>query len=182
MKKILLASLFGLMFSSYAIAQEDDYSDDFESVETLSGSQPESSVEGDLQSDASPVLSQTENAVENNKESVLVESPLEKEMEDNAEKERQIAASDAAETVRNDKRGKGIRWIPVGISAAIAVGGCIAAYMFDKKAKDATKTPPTNEQEFKKGHDDAQKNQTVRNISLGVAAAGFVALGVSFLF
>lgn len=70
----------------------------------------------------------------------------------------------------------------IAVFSAVAVGGAAAAYMFDKKAKDATATPPTNEQEFKKGHDDAKQNQNVRNISLGVAAVGLVAIGISILF
>jgi hypothetical protein len=36
--------------------------------------------------------------------------------------------------------------------------------------------------EYQKGFDDANKFQKVRNISLGLMAAGFVGVGVTFLF
>jgi hypothetical protein len=61
------------------------------------------------------------------------------------------------------------------------VGG-IMAVVFNKKAKDATATPPQNQQEYQKGLDDAKKFQTIRNVSLGLVAAGLVGVGVTFLF
>ena len=100
--------------------------------------------------------------------------------------QKQESASDAAVSVTQDDDDKSsistTKLLRIAVFSAVAVGGAAAAYMFDKKAKDATATPPTNEQEFKKGHDDAKQNQNVRNISLGVAAAGLVALGISILF
>lgn len=97
----------------------------------------------------------------------------------------QAKASAAAESAKqndSDNSMSTTKLLRIGVFSAIAIGGAAAAYMFDKKAKDATATPPTNEAEFKKGHDDAKQNQNVRNISLGVAAAGLVALGLTFLF
>lgn len=100
--------------------------------------------------------------------------------------QKQESASAAAESAKQDDDEKSsistTKLLRIAVFSAVAVGGAAAAYMFDKKAKDATATPPTNEQEFKKGHDDAKQNQNVRNISLGVAAAGLVALGISILF
>ena len=100
--------------------------------------------------------------------------------------QKQESASAAAESAKQDDNEKSsistTKLLRIAVFSAVAVGGAAAAYMFDKKAKDATATPPTNEQEFKKGHDDAKQNQNVRNISLGVAAAGLVALGISILF
>ncbi len=100
--------------------------------------------------------------------------------------QKQESASAAAESAKQDDDDKSsistTKLLRIAVFSAVAVGGAAAAYMFDKKAKDATATPPTNEQEFKKGHDDAKQNQNVRNISLGVAAAGLVALGISILF
>lgn len=97
----------------------------------------------------------------------------------------QAKASAAAESAKqndSDNSMSTTKLLRIGVFSAIALGGAAAAYVFDKKAKDATATPPTNEAEFKKGHDDAKQNQNVRNISLGVAAAGLVALGLTFLF
>lgn len=100
--------------------------------------------------------------------------------------QKQESASAAAESAKQDDDEKTsistTKLLRIAVFSAVAVGGAAATYMFDKKAKDATATPPTNEQEFKKGHDDAKQNQNVRNISLGVAAAGLVALGISILF
>lgn len=100
--------------------------------------------------------------------------------------QKQESASAAAESAKQDDDEKSsistTKLLRIAVFSAVAVGGAAAAYMFDKKAKDATATPPTNEQEFKKGHDDAKQNQNVRNISLGVAAVGLVALGISILF
>ncbi|WP_407456176.1 hypothetical protein [Fibrobacter sp.] len=100
--------------------------------------------------------------------------------------QKQESASAAAESAKQDDDEKSsistTKLLRIAVFSAVAVGGAAAAYMFDKKAKDATATPPANEQEFKKGHDDAKQNQNVRNISLGVAAVGLVALGISILF
>ncbi len=81
-----------------------------------------------------------------------------------------------------DEKPSRVHWVPLSISAAVAVVGGAMAVVFNKKAKDATATPPANEAEFKKGHDDSGKYQTVRNISLGLAALGVVGVGVTFLF
>ena len=109
---------------------------------------------------------------------------LKKRGQENLDDE-QAKASAAAESAKqndSDNSMSTTKLLRIGVFSAIAIGGAAAAYMFDKKAKDATATPPTNEAEFKKGHDDAKQNQNVRNISLGVAAAGLVALGLTFLF
>ena len=76
----------------------------------------------------------------------------------------------------------GIHWVPLGISGSVAVVGGIMACVFNHKAKNATSTPPQNKQEFQKGHDDADKNQSLRNVSLGLMAAGLVGVGITFLF
>ena len=104
------------------------------------------------------------------------------EMEEDLKQE---SASAAAESVKQDDEESSVsttKLLRIGVFSAVAIGGGIVAYVFDKKAKDATAIPPTNEQEFKKGHDDAVQNQNVRNISLGVVAAGLVALSLSILF
>ena len=95
---------------------------------------------------------------------------------------KQDQASDAASDAAQGGKGKKIHWIPIAISGGVAVVGGAMAFVFNKKAKDATATPPKNQQEFQKGHDDAKKNQTLRNVSLGLMAAGLVGVGVTFLF
>ena len=95
---------------------------------------------------------------------------------------KQDQASDAASDAAQGGKGKKIHWIPIAISGGVAVVGGAMAFVFNKKAKDATATPPRNQQEFQKGHDDAKKNQTLRNVSLGLMAAGLVGVGVTFLF
>lgn len=95
---------------------------------------------------------------------------------------KQDQASDAASDAAQGGKGKKIHWVPIAISGGVAVVGGAMALVFNKKAKDATATPPKNQQEFQKGHDDAKKNQTLRNVSLGLMAAGLVGVGVTFLF
>ena len=95
---------------------------------------------------------------------------------------KQDLASDAASDAAQGGKGKKIHWVPIAISGGVAVVGGAMALVFNKKAKDATATPPKNQQEFQKGHDDAKKNQTLRNVSLGLMAAGLVGVGVTFLF
>ena len=95
---------------------------------------------------------------------------------------KQDQASDAASDAAQGGKGKKIHWVPIAISGGVAVVSGAMAFVFNKKAKDATATPPKNQQEFQKGHDDAKKNQTLRNVSLGLMAAGLVGVGVTFLF
>jgi hypothetical protein len=94
---------------------------------------------------------------------------------------KQDNASDAANDVAQSG-GKKIHWVPIAISGGVAAVGGIMAVVFNKKAKDATATPPQNQQEYQKGLDDAKKFQTIRNVSLGLMAAGLVGVGVTFLF
>ncbi len=94
----------------------------------------------------------------------------------------QAKADQAASDVQKDKGGKKIHWVPIAISGGVAVIGAAMALVFDKKAKDATANPPANQAEFQTGHDDAQKYQTFRNISLGVVLGGLVGVGLTFLF
>ena len=94
---------------------------------------------------------------------------------------KQDNASDAANDVAQSG-GKKIHWVPIAISGGVAAVGGIMSVVFNKKAKDATATPPRNQQEYQKGLDDAKKFQTIRNVSLGLMAAGLVGVGVTFLF
>lgn len=91
------------------------------------------------------------------------------------------AASDVQSEAQNDN-GKKLNWVPMVISGGVAVVGGVMAFVFNKKAKDATANPPTNQQEYQKGLDDAKRFQTFRAVSFGLMAAGLVGVGVSFLF
>ena len=103
-------------------------------------------------------------------------------VEDNPKQEKASAVAESAKQNDSDNSMSTTKLLRIGVFSAVALGGGIAALVFDKKAKKATATPPTNRAEFQKGHDDAKQNQNVRNVSLGVAAAGLVALGLTFLF
>ena len=97
--------------------------------------------------------------------------------------QKQESASAAVESAKQDESTiNTTKLLRIIVSSAAVLGGGVAALVFDKKAKDATATPPTNEQEFKKGHDEGKRNQNARNFSLGLFAAGVVALGISILF
>ena len=95
---------------------------------------------------------------------------------------KQDNVSDAANEAAQGGKGKKIHWVPIAISGGVAAVSGIMAVVFNKKAKDATATPPRNQREYQKGLDDAKKFQTIRNVSLGLMAAGLVGVGVTFLF
>ena len=94
----------------------------------------------------------------------------------------QTNADQAAADAQNGNSEKKIHWVPIAISGGVAAVGGVLAIVFNQKAKEATSVPPSNQQEFQKGHDDAKKNQTLRNVFLGVMAAGLVGVGITFLF
>ena len=75
-----------------------------------------------------------------------------------------------------------VHWIPIAIAGAVAVTGGVLAAVFNNKAKSASEETPVNPDEYNDMHDRAEKNQLLRNISIGVAALGVVGIGVTFLF
>ena len=119
-------------------------------------------------------------AVAPHKEPLKNEIP--EKLEENPKQEKASAAVESAKQNDSDNSMSTTKLLRIGVFSAVALGGGIAALVFDKKAKDATATPPANRAELQKGYDEAKQNQNVRNISLGVAAAGLVALGLTFLF
>ncbi len=72
--------------------------------------------------------------------------------------------------------------MPISIGSVAAVAGGVMTYVFDAKAKEATKKAPADKKEFDKNYDDAGKYQTLRAVSIGIAAAGLVCVGVSIVF
>jgi uncharacterized protein (TIGR02145 family) len=99
---------------------------------------------------------------------------------------KQEKAKAATEKIKSEessnKEPSKIHWIPISISAGVAIAGGVMAYVFNKKAKEELEVVPMTAEEYNEGHDNVSKNQTLRNISLGVMAAGLVAIGVTFLF
>ena len=99
------------------------------------------------------------------------------QLEKDAEKARK-----AAESASGKNGSKKIHWIPIAISGAVAVAGGVMAAVFNNKAKSASEETPMNPAEYNDQHDRIQKNQQMRNVSLGIMAAGLVGIGVTFLF
>ena len=91
-------------------------------------------------------------------------------------------ARKAAEDASGKKESKKIHWVPIAISGAVAVAGGVMAAVFNSKAKSASQEVPVNPEEYNDQHDRIQKNQQMRNVSLGIMAAGLVGIGVTFLF
>ena len=75
-----------------------------------------------------------------------------------------------------------IHWIPLSICAGVAITGGILAVIFDNKASDAANRIPINHSTYKQSYDDAGNYQTKRNVAIGIAAAGLVGMGITFLF
>ena len=103
---------------------------------------------------------------------------------------KQVAAADATKSMKkkkpadSKKSGSKIHWVPLSICAVVAVAGGVMAAMFDSKAKDVTSgTPDPNDPDgYKKAFDDAGTYQDLRAVSIGIAAAGLVGVGVTFMF
>ena len=102
------------------------------------------------------------------------------------EEQAKAAAKSAAQKSSDDSKkssgGKRIHWVPISIGSVAAVAGGVMTYVFDAKAKEATKKAPADKKEFDKNYDDAGKYQTLRAVSIGIAAAGLVCVGVSIVF
>ena len=163
MKYFLLIILYTLFFAEVSFAQDDEeYSEDYEAIDAV---EPGNSANG---------LSDTQFIMQN-------------EAEDSLTDIRQEKASEAANVTTDGKESsqdkqKKIHWIPIGIFTGVAAVGGILAYVYDKQAKDATATPPSNANEYRKGYDDSGKYQSMRNISLGITALGLLGIGITFLF
>ena len=82
-----------------------------------------------------------------------------------------------------DSAKKGVRWVPLSISAAATVAGVVLAVVGNNKAKDAAETKRfANEEEYNDAKDKAKSGQTLRGVGIGIAIAGAVGIGVSFAF
>lgn len=76
----------------------------------------------------------------------------------------------------------GIHWVPVGISAAVAVAGTVMAVVGNANAKSAHDKRPYDIEEYQKNKDDIHSAQTLRMAGIITAIVGAVGVGVSFAF
>ena len=163
MKYFLLIILYTLFFAEVSFAQDDEeYSEEYDAIEEI---EPNNSVNE---------ISDYQFTMQNEDENALTDI-------------RQEKTSKAANVTTEGKESsqdkqKKIHWIPIGIFTGVAAVGGILAYVYDKQAKDATATPPSNANEYRKGYDDSGKYQSMRNISLGITALGLLGIGITFLF
>lgn len=110
--------------------------------------------------------------------------PMEDNMVDQTATTQEEAAAQAAlaPAKAESKSSIKIHWIPLSICAGITIVGGILAYVFDNKAKTATEGIPVNHGSYQQAYEDAGKFQNQRNIAIGIAAAGLVGMGITFLF
>ena len=93
------------------------------------------------------------------------------------------SAAQAAKDTKSDTSEKsGVHWVPIAISAAVAVGGGVMAGVFNSKAKTESETTPNNPDEYNDQHKKIENAQMLRNVGLGIAVLGVVGIGVTFLF
>ena len=91
--------------------------------------------------------------------------------------------ANVGKSAENVSKKSGPRWVVLGISAAATVTGVVLAVVGNSKAKDAAEKPRfANESEFNKSKDDAKSGQTLRGVGFGLAIAGAVGIGLSFVF
>jgi len=93
-------------------------------------------------------------------------------------------AAEAAKTAQNNKKESGIkvRWVPLAICGAVAVGGGVMAAVFNNKAKSEREKSIGSHEEYESQIDKIESAQTMRTVGIGIAGAGLVAAGVTFLF
>lgn len=77
---------------------------------------------------------------------------------------------------------QGIRWIPVGISAAVTVTGAVMTVVGFSKAISAHDKDPANAKEYEKNKDDIHSGNTLNTVGIITTIVGAVGLGLSFAF
>jgi hypothetical protein len=83
---------------------------------------------------------------------------------------------------KKKSKKKILNLIPLGISAAVTVTGTVLAIVGNSKAKKAAETRVSTKSDYDKIHDDAESGQTIRGVGIGLAIAGAVGIGLSFVF
>lgn len=81
-----------------------------------------------------------------------------------------------------ENQGSGIHWVPVGISAAVLVGGTVLAIVGNSMAKSESEKDYATKAEYESSKDKIKSAQTLRTVGIGVAIAGGICLGLSFAF
>jgi hypothetical protein len=76
----------------------------------------------------------------------------------------------------------GIHWIPLGVSAVVAVMGVVLAVAGNNLAKDAREEGFTSTDQYERNKDKAHKGQILRGVGIGLAIAGAVGIGLSVAF
>ena len=74
------------------------------------------------------------------------------------------------------------RWVPMTISVAALAGGVALAVIENNKAKKAAEKGGNSESALKKNKTDAESAQNLRSVGFGLAIAGAVGIGLSFVF
>ena len=82
-------------------------------------------------------------------------------------------------SAENVAKKSGPRWVVLGIGAAVTVTGVVLAVVGNSKAKDAAER---NSVDLHRDLDDAKTGQTLRGVGIGVAIAGAIGIGLSFVF
>ena len=163
MKIFLLIILYTLFFAEVSFAQYDEeYSEEYDAIE-------------EIESDHSAKDAPNSQIITQIKEEIALTDIRQ-------EKASETANVTTKEKLSSQEKQKKIHWVPIGIFTGVAVTGAILTNLFDKQAKDATATPPSNANEYRKGYDDSGKYQSMRNISLGITALGLLGIGITFLF
>ncbi|MBR3072688.1 hypothetical protein [Fibrobacter sp.] len=82
-------------------------------------------------------------------------------------------------SAENVAKKSGPRWVVFGISAAATVAGALLAVAGNSQAKKAAER---NSDDLQRDLDEAKTGQTLRSVGIGVAIAGAVGIGFSFVF
>lgn len=81
-----------------------------------------------------------------------------------------------------ESESSGVHWLPVGISAAVAVTGTVLAIVGNSNAKAASERDINSESDYKKNKDDVRSGQNLRTVGIVTAIVGAIGVGVSFAF
>lgn len=97
---------------------------------------------------------------------------------------KEMKAKDAARDAGDGLEKMNIHWVPLSISAVVAIGGGVLAIISDNKAKTECDKGVSrgDTQTYESRHKKIDRAQKMRNIGVGVAAAGVVGVGLSIIF
>ncbi|MCQ2096466.1 MAG: procyclic acidic repetitive family protein [Fibrobacter sp.] len=157
-----------------------------------------------------------EQAMADKQDSIAAAEKLRKQLEEQAMAD-EAAAAAAAEASSSSGKSTFLRWLPVAISGALAIGGGVMAFWYDKKAKDVvqeykdgigfhlsmdqhwvnngyswvdkgysgnpfTKKESSSKEYYEDRKKLVERHQTLRNVGIGLGAAGLVGVGFFIVF